>query len=85
MFVQKWMGSSFAALSLKRLRLQVQLGHPIGEECLLPQWAFNDDFTLIHINGIHEVGLDYCGCVTAQTHMMQLLRVAWFPATTLEP
>ncbi|KAG2079415.1 uncharacterized protein F5147DRAFT_785089 [Suillus discolor] len=81
----KWTGSSFAALSLKQLRLRVQLGHPIGEECLLPRQAFNDDFTLIHTNGIHEIGLDYCGCDTAQTHTMQLLRAAWFPATTSEP
>lgn len=85
MFAQKWTGSSFAALSLKRLGLRVQLGHPIGEECLLPQRAFNDDFTLIHTNGIHEIGLDYCGCDTAHTHTTQLLRVAWFPATTSKP
>ncbi|KAG1807216.1 hypothetical protein EV424DRAFT_1543991 [Suillus variegatus] len=64
---------------------RVQLGHPIGEECLLPQRAFNDDFTLIHTNGIHEIGLDYCGCDTAHTHTTQLLRVAWFPATTSKP
>ncbi|KAG2132730.1 uncharacterized protein EDB93DRAFT_1242948 [Suillus bovinus] len=83
--IQKWTGSSFAALSLKQLGLQVQLGHPIGEECLLPQQAFNDDFTLIHTNGIHEIGLDYCGCGTAQTHTMQLLCAAWFPATMSEP
>ncbi|KAG2745146.1 hypothetical protein P692DRAFT_20742764, partial [Suillus brevipes Sb2] len=83
--IQKWTGSSFVSLSLKRLGLRVQLGHPIGEDCLLPRQAFNDDFTIIHTNGIHEVGLDYCGCDTAQTHTTQLLRAAWFPATTLEP
>ncbi|KAG2122912.1 hypothetical protein DEU56DRAFT_873540 [Suillus clintonianus] len=83
--IRKWTGSSFAALSLKRLGLRVQLGHLIEEECLLPQRAFNDDFTLIHTNGMHEIGLDYCGCNTAQIHTTQLLRVAWFPATTSEP
>ncbi|KAG2336247.1 hypothetical protein BDR05DRAFT_978823 [Suillus weaverae] len=77
--------SSFAAQSLKRLGLWVQLGHPIGEECLLPRQSFNNDFTVIHTNGIHEIALDYCGCHSAQTHATQLLRAAYFPATTSEP
>ncbi|KAG1776918.1 hypothetical protein EV702DRAFT_1179602 [Suillus placidus] len=81
----KWTGSSFAAQSLKRLGLRVQLGHPIGEECLLPRESFNDDFTVIHTNGIHEITLDYCSCHSAQTHATQLLRAAYFPATTSEP
>jgi hypothetical protein len=85
MFVQKWTGSLFVSLSLKQFGLWVQLSHPIGEDCLLPQQAFNDNFTIIHTNGIHEVGLNYCGCDTAQTHITQLLHAAWFPATTLEP
>ncbi|KAG1770137.1 hypothetical protein EV702DRAFT_1181662 [Suillus placidus] len=62
----------FATQSLKQLRLQVQLGYPIGEE-------------FIHTNGIHKITLDYCGCHSAQTHAMQLLCVAYFPATTSEP
>ncbi|KAG1846735.1 hypothetical protein F4604DRAFT_1884128 [Suillus subluteus] len=83
--IQKWTGSLFAALSLKQLGLCMQLGHPIREACPPPERAFNDDFTLIHSNGIHEIGLDYCGCGTAQTRTKQLLRVAWFPATTSDP
>jgi hypothetical protein len=73
------------AISLKTLGLRVQLGHPTGKHCLLPKRAFNDDFTLIDINGIHEIGLDFCSCETAQTHAKQLLRVAWFPATSTDP
>jgi hypothetical protein len=63
----------------------VQLGHPIREACSLPEQAFNDNFILIHSNGIHEIGLDYCGCSTAQTCTKQLLHVAWFQATTSDP
>jgi len=70
---------------LKTLGLRVQLGHPTGEHCLLPERAYNDDFTLIDINGIHEVGLDFCGCETAQSRAKQLLRTAWFPATSTSP
>lgn len=72
-------------MSLKQLGLRVQLGHPIGEACILPERAFNNKFTLIHSNGIHKIGLDYCGCNTAQMHTKQLLRVAWFPATISDP
>jgi hypothetical protein len=37
------------------------------------------------VNGIHEVGLDYCGCETAQTATVQLLRSCLFPATFSNP
>jgi len=72
-------------VSLKDLGLRVQLGHPTGECCLLPERAFNDDFTLIDSNGIHTIGLDFCGCEKAQMRAKQLLRIAWFPATTSDP
>ncbi|KAG1879782.1 hypothetical protein F4604DRAFT_1679367 [Suillus subluteus] len=72
-------------ISLKKLGLRVQLENPAGAKCLFPKRAFNDDFTLIDTNGIHEIGLDFCGCETAQTHMKQLLHMAWFPATTTDP
>jgi hypothetical protein len=72
-------------VSLKDLGLRVQLGHPTGECCLLPERAFNDDFTLIDSNGIHTIGLDFCGCEKAQMRAKQLLRVTWFPATTSDP
>ncbi|KAG2029343.1 hypothetical protein BDR03DRAFT_1018509 [Suillus americanus] len=83
--LQEWTGIYFVPVSLKKLGLRVQLGHPAGKYCLLPQKAFNDDFTLIHTNGIHEIGLDYCGCETAERHVKQLLRTAWFPATSTDP
>ncbi|KAG2089640.1 hypothetical protein BD769DRAFT_1632141 [Suillus cothurnatus] len=71
--VQEWTG------------LHVQLSHPAGKFCLLPQKAVNDDFTLIDSNGIHEIGLDFCGCKTAERHTKQLLRATWFPATSTNP
>ncbi|KAG2743901.1 hypothetical protein P692DRAFT_20878551 [Suillus brevipes Sb2] len=51
--------------SLKMLGLRVQLGHPIGQPCILPQLAFNNNFVLIDTNGIHELGLDFCGWLYA--------------------
>ncbi|KAG2086968.1 uncharacterized protein F5147DRAFT_561737, partial [Suillus discolor] len=52
----------FQAMSLKALGLRVQLGHPVGQCCILPRHTFNSEFVLIDTNGIHEVGLDFCGC-----------------------
>lgn len=79
------MGLYFMPVSLKKLGLHVQLGHPAGKYCLLPQKAVNDDFTLIDSNGIHEIGLDFCGCKTAKRHTKQLLHTMWFPATSTNP
>ncbi|KAG1868451.1 hypothetical protein F4604DRAFT_1881562 [Suillus subluteus] len=83
--IQEWSNSCFTAVSLKDLGLCVQLGHFAGDSCLLPEQAFNDDFTLINTNSIHTIGLDFCGCKTAQTQTKQLLRATWFPATTVDP
>jgi hypothetical protein len=83
--LQVWTGVFFQVTSLKILGLQVQLGHPIGQCCILPQQAFNDDFVLIDTNGIHEIGLDFCGCETSNTHVKQLLRHGWFPSMSSDP
>jgi hypothetical protein len=80
--LQEWRDSHFVTILLKALGLHVQLGHPAGECCLLPERVFNDDFTLIDTNGVHEIGLDFCGCETTQTHTRQLLCTTWFPSTT---
>jgi hypothetical protein len=63
----------------------VQLGHKVGESCLLPNRAFNNDFVLIDTLGIHPMAMDFCGCSKARSHTQQLLRVGWFPATTTDP
>lgn len=36
-------------------------------------------------SGIHEIGLDFCNCATAQPHFVQLLQHGWFPATVSSP
>ncbi|KAG1888370.1 hypothetical protein F4604DRAFT_1916291 [Suillus subluteus] len=83
--IQQWNGVFFESSSLKTLGLRVQLGHPIGQPCILPQLAFNNDFVLIDTNGLHELGLDFCGCETSETHVKQLLRHGWFPSTPTDP
>ncbi|KAF8871241.1 hypothetical protein BD779DRAFT_1613963 [Infundibulicybe gibba] len=83
--ISVWNGRYFAKTNLKALGLRVQLGHQVGEPCLSPQPACSEGFTVIDINGIHEVALDFCNCQTAQLHFVQLLRYRWLPATVSQP
>lgn len=64
--------------------LRIQIGHPLGQRCQFRSPG-HKDFVVIHTNGIHHVGLDFCGCTSAPEHRRQLLREGWWPATALEP
>lgn len=55
------------------------------ESCVNPCSVFTDGFVVIDVNGVHEVGLDFCNCETAKPHFIQLLRYRWFPATVDNP
>jgi hypothetical protein len=70
---------------LKEIGLRVQLGHRVGDRCINPKPAAGDDFVVIDVSGVHNIGLDYCACTTALEMVEQLLRVQWFPATTIGP
>ncbi|KAG1722798.1 uncharacterized protein EDB91DRAFT_1240183 [Suillus paluster] len=72
--IKHWNRSFFQKTSLKSLGLCIQLGHHIV-----------NDFVIIDVNGVHAIGLDFCGCQTAQVHVTQLLQVHLFPATTVKP
>ena len=58
------------------------MGHPPGETCLLPRARL---ITVLHINGIHNVRVNFCGCRLGLELRTQLLRSAWWPATPLDP
>ncbi|KAI0055071.1 hypothetical protein BV25DRAFT_1816158 [Artomyces pyxidatus] len=81
--VERWTGSFFETVSLQELGLRVQLGHAAGHRCKFPE-AGPGDFTVIHINGVHDVALDFCGCTRVERRV-QLIRAAWWPATPLDP
>ncbi|KAF8170553.1 hypothetical protein BJ912DRAFT_933216 [Pholiota molesta] len=84
--ILKWNESYFEKTSLKSLGLRKQLGHPRGEPCRNPISCSGDDFVVLHSNGIHEIGLDFCGCGSdTQLHTVQLLRARLFPATVTNP
>ncbi|KAF9490476.1 hypothetical protein BDN71DRAFT_1523131 [Pleurotus eryngii] len=80
--IERWTEESyFVPQSLKALGLRIQLGHDLGKICLNPCRAKGDTFVIIDIQGVHEVGLDFCGCQTAQLLTVQLLQRGLFPST----
>ncbi|KAG2128668.1 uncharacterized protein EDB93DRAFT_1243527 [Suillus bovinus] len=83
--IEEWNSSFFQRVKLKTLGLHVQLGHTPSDRCYNPHPSKGDDFVIININGIHEIGLDFCGCETAQVRYKQLLQAQWYPATTIDP
>ena len=82
---QYWNGNFFERVTLKSLGLRIQLGHSPGELCPLPMQASANSFTVIDSHGIHEVGMDFCGCGTQGTMTEQLMRRQLYPATVLNP
>ncbi|KAG1740984.1 hypothetical protein EDB19DRAFT_1895282 [Suillus lakei] len=83
--IECWNGTSFQTTTLKALGVRFQLGHPIDVQCINPIPTFNNNFIILNYNSVHEVGLDFCGCKSAQPHITQLLCVRLFPITTLDP
>ncbi|KIM74294.1 hypothetical protein PILCRDRAFT_80232, partial [Piloderma croceum F 1598] len=81
----KWNGTFFESTTLKEIGLRIQLGHRAGDHCSNPCNAAGDDFVVVDSNGIHKVGLDYCGCEKACDQVTQLLRARLYPATTTAP
>ncbi|KAJ7053673.1 hypothetical protein C8F01DRAFT_1374953 [Mycena amicta] len=85
--IQEWNGTHFDMRTLKSLGLRVQLGHwhEAGSICGSPQPAYKDDFVVIDVNGVHEIGLDFCGCFSSGAQTTQLLRAGLYPATSKHP
>ncbi|KAJ7459006.1 hypothetical protein FB451DRAFT_1097561 [Mycena latifolia] len=85
--IEHWTGATFVRKTLKRMGVRIQLGHWHGpnRRCPVPTPAAGDDFVVMDNNGIHEVGLDYCGCGQGGAETIQLLRAGLFSATTTSP
>ncbi|KIL60543.1 hypothetical protein M378DRAFT_83626, partial [Amanita muscaria Koide BX008] len=83
--IQEWTGHCFSRTSLRALGMQIQLNHPYGQQCYNPIRSYNDDFTVIDLNGIHTVAVDYCNCHLTLPRAVQLLRFCLYPATVIDP
>ncbi|KIK78631.1 hypothetical protein PAXRUDRAFT_36597 [Paxillus rubicundulus Ve08.2h10] len=72
--IKKWNSTFFEEINLKLLGLFIRLGHPPREHCIKPMAvSAADNFIIIESNSIHDIGLIFCGCETAQSHIKQLL------------
>ncbi|KAG2094383.1 uncharacterized protein F5147DRAFT_747814 [Suillus discolor] len=83
--IEEWKDSFFHTTSLKHLSFRIQLGHKPGESCRRPRPAYDNDFVIIDVHGIHEVSLDFCNCEHEAPHFKQLLCARLFPATVTDP
>ncbi|KAJ6486562.1 hypothetical protein C8R47DRAFT_979565, partial [Mycena vitilis] len=85
--IEHWTGTTFERQSLKDIGLRIQLGHWHGatRSCSVPTPAINDDFVVVDVHGVHQVGLDYCGCGHGGHPTVQLLRARLWAATTTNP
>jgi hypothetical protein len=66
--------------------LRVQLGHYDLSPCTYRDLPEN--FVVAHINGYHEIAVDFCRCPNvnlAGNPHIQLLWQRWFPATHFTP
>ncbi|KAG1844478.1 hypothetical protein F4604DRAFT_1884448 [Suillus subluteus] len=82
--VKQWQDRYFHPTTLKCLGLCIQLGDHTGQSCRNPKPAFDDDFVVIDVHGIHEVVLNFCDCANAPSHYRQLLHSHFFPATSTD-
>ncbi|KAJ7876464.1 hypothetical protein B0H14DRAFT_2568179 [Mycena olivaceomarginata] len=60
--IEVWDGARFKHVTLKKLRLRIQLGHTYSQSCQRPIPA-HKHFMVVHSNGMHKVTIDFCGCV----------------------
>ncbi|KAG2105020.1 uncharacterized protein F5147DRAFT_775339 [Suillus discolor] len=61
------------------------MSHKPGESCHRPHPAYDNDFVIIDVHGIHEVSLDFCNCEHEAPHFKQLLHARLFPAMVMDP
>ncbi|KAJ7884013.1 hypothetical protein B0H13DRAFT_1628846 [Mycena leptocephala] len=83
-WIQEWNGDFFERVGLSKLGLVVQLGHTPGSACMAMRRG-KQQFTLIDVNGIHNVAIQFCECDSRIKHRQQLMRVCWWPAKARDP
>jgi hypothetical protein len=83
--IQKWNGFYFDRATFTELGQIIGLGHR-GTLCpnRLPE-SKGRATTVVHINGIHQVRIEFCHCANAPAEHEQLAKAALFPATIERP
>lgn len=69
------------------LGMRIQLLHRPGEVCNFRALHSIEKFTVIHVNGIHNIPIDFCNCELGHgvPYHIQLLRWRLWPATCTNP
>ncbi|KAJ7154944.1 hypothetical protein C8R43DRAFT_1126328 [Mycena crocata] len=89
-FLEKWTGTHFKKKRnwLQELGLRIQLNHPPGVVCPYRR-AAPKDFVLYDFSGVHEINVDFCGCLEPDGERLpdrqQFMRACWWPATVRAP
>lgn len=83
---QQWNGSFFESVSLKSVGLVIQLNHRGQRTCSNPEANTGGAFTIIDLDAIHSISLNFCACgYGSQSRYIQLLRAGLFPVTSEHP
>jgi CxC2 like cysteine cluster associated with KDZ transposases len=86
-WIQSWNGSFFERKSLKDLGLVIHLHHA-SMSCPHASLVDLRELTLVHINGIQTIAVQYCSCpgqIDELAVIRQLTEYRLFPATTKSP
>ncbi|KAI0261418.1 hypothetical protein BC834DRAFT_830320, partial [Gloeopeniophorella convolvens] len=84
--LQKWEDGHWDSFTLREAGLRIQLGWHDGLPCPNRE-AKPGPLTVVDLNGVQDVHISYCGCgrIGSSCPFVQLLRNAWWPATTERP
>ena len=83
--IQKWNNFYFGRAALSDLGQVVGLGHH-GALCPnRPPESKGRATTVVHVNGIHQVRVEFCQCSKAPAEPEQLAKASLFPATVDRP
>ncbi|KAF9502212.1 hypothetical protein BDN71DRAFT_1515913 [Pleurotus eryngii] len=82
-WIEVWEDGCFKRTTLQKMGLRIQLGHE-SAACTNPA-AGPKSFTILHINSVHLVNIDYCDCERRVPRRIQLLRAGLYPATVQYP
>ncbi|KAJ7624691.1 hypothetical protein FB45DRAFT_836724 [Roridomyces roridus] len=83
--IEEWRDNYFQPCSVASLNesLRLQLGHPPAQYCNFPNGPH--PMVVLDNNGIHQLEIDFCGCVGAPSICDQLIDIGWYPATKTAP
>ncbi|KAK7440444.1 hypothetical protein VKT23_017082 [Stygiomarasmius scandens] len=74
----RWEDNVWRSFDLKELGIVVQLGHKAGTPCPYPCNKV-EDFTVVHVDGIHHLSVSFCGCPTGPPMWIQSMQRLWVP------